>query len=120
MVAANLERRAVELSGDGTASDDAVRQLVELAGGRPAPLEAAAHTFIRRLHQHSDDFEATNALRLVYRALGQVGWDVDTYPRLTPAASPAPQSSPAKAPAQRRARWSRLRWPRRRRQPAWS
>jgi hypothetical protein len=108
MVVTDLEQQAVELSRDGTATDDAVRQLVELAGGRAAPLEVAAHTFIRRLHQRSDDFEATNALRLVYRALGRVGWDVDIYPRLSPAPAPHAERSLAEPAPPRRRRWS---WP---------
>jgi hypothetical protein len=52
----------------------AVDELVRLAGGQRRPLEEAAQVFIARLHRRSDDYEATNALRLIHRALDTVGW----------------------------------------------
>jgi hypothetical protein len=85
MTATTIAQRAVELTHQGISRDDAIADLVELADGRRGPLETAAHDFVQRLHRHSDDFEATKALRLVTAALGRVGWDTTGQPRLTSA-----------------------------------
>jgi hypothetical protein len=68
-----IAERAVALAPRRDAT--AVDELVRLAGGERRPLEDAAQVFIARLHRRSDDYEATNALRLVHRALDAVGWD---------------------------------------------
>ena len=52
---------------------DAVEELVKIAQGRRAPLEAAHTVLVERLHRRPDDFDATRALQLVIRALQQVG-----------------------------------------------
>ncbi len=50
----------------------------ELVGaGRPA-LEAARTALVQRIYLHSDDYEATAALRLVNKALAALGWE-DPY-----------------------------------------
>jgi hypothetical protein len=48
--------------------DGAVRKLRDLAGDR-ACLEAVRDLFVGRLHQRSDDYDATRGLRLVIAAL---------------------------------------------------
>ena len=50
-----------------------VEELIEIAQGRRAPLEAASTVLVGRLHRRPDDFDATRALLLVIRALQQVG-----------------------------------------------
>ena len=62
---------------------DVVEELVRIAQGRRAPLEAAHTVLLERLHRRSDDFDATRALQLVIRALQQVGHTL-------PAAAEAP------------------------------
>jgi hypothetical protein len=51
----------------------AVEELIKIAQGRRAPLEAAHTVLVERLHRRPDDFDATRALQLVIRALQQVG-----------------------------------------------
>lgn len=60
--------RAGELA-DRWRDDDAVEELVRLAGGWREPLEKARDQLIARLHRDPGDLRATNALRLVHRAL---------------------------------------------------
>jgi hypothetical protein len=48
-----------------------MRVLVEQTEGRPA-LEALHVLYTRRLHRHSDDFEATDGLRLVATKLRRI------------------------------------------------
>jgi hypothetical protein len=50
----------------------AVQQLAA-SGNRPA-LEQAQADLVQRIHERSDDFQATAALNLVNRALATVGW----------------------------------------------
>lgn len=120
MAATTVEERAVELARRAPLSDGAVSELVELAGGRRDPLESAARTFVARLHRRSDDYEATNALRLVNRALVRIGWDDSGCPRLASAVTLGHEQAEALGPSHRRRIRSRLRWPRRRRQVAWT
>jgi hypothetical protein len=47
--------------------------LAVMAGER-APLEAVRSAFIHRLHRASDDFEATEGLRVVEAALSLIPW----------------------------------------------
>jgi hypothetical protein len=54
-------------------SPGVVDELVEIAQGCRAPLEAASTVLVGRLHRRPDDFDATRALQLVIRALQQVG-----------------------------------------------
>src|SRR5260370_10514842 len=91
-----IAERAVELVRAEADPESAASELVNLAGGRRAPLEEASLEFVGRLHRRSDDFEATEALRLVVRALGQL-WDAEVDARRgagTPAPRPAVQPSP--------------------------
>ena len=55
--------------------EEAIEELVELAGRRRAPLESARDALVARLLRRADDFEATRALRLVTVALQRVGWE---------------------------------------------
>lgn len=57
--------------GDDPAAERRRRaeQLVAVADGRREPLEQLRSRFIRRLHRASDDFEATEGLRVVEAAL---------------------------------------------------
>jgi hypothetical protein len=71
--------------------------LAAMASGR-APLEALRAVFISRLHRASDDFEATEGLRVVEAALSRRPW-------------------PEQANAQDRRRRPRWRMPRRRESP---
>ena len=48
------------------------------AGGDRRALEQAQKDLVQRIHERSDDFEATAALSLVNRALAAVGW-TDPY-----------------------------------------
>jgi hypothetical protein len=118
MAVTTVEQRAAELA-DGTIREEAINELVELAGGQRGPLEAAAHSFVARLHRRSDDFVATNALRLVNAALGRVGWVGAGSPGLGGTATPTSDGARASAPAEHRGRrWTRLR--RRKPRMAWS
>jgi len=54
----------------------AVQQLA--AGGDRPALEKAQADLVQRIHERSDDFEATAALNLINRALASVGWS-DPY-----------------------------------------
>lgn len=63
-----LVDRAEHLSQTAT-SATAVLELVAAAGGHRDALEAARAVFIDRLQRASDDYDATTALALVYRAI---------------------------------------------------
>jgi hypothetical protein len=65
-----VERAARAATSPGAG---AVEELITIAEGRRAPLEAAHTVLVERLHRRPDDFDATRALRLVIRALQQVG-----------------------------------------------
>jgi len=56
----------------------AAAELVTLSEGRRDVLEATRDRYARRLHGHSDDWEATAALTVLNRALAAFGW-VDHY-----------------------------------------
>jgi hypothetical protein len=49
-----------------------VEALVSMADGRPEPLEELRSCYQRRLHRVSDDFDATQGLRVVEVALTQI------------------------------------------------
>ena len=53
---------------------DAVEELLALAGGVRDPLEAARDEFVARLHRDPGDVAATQALRLVLRALDRAAF----------------------------------------------
>jgi len=55
--------------------EEAIQELIQLAGGRRAPLDSARDALVARLSRTSEDFEATRALRLVTIALQRVGWE---------------------------------------------
>jgi hypothetical protein len=67
---------ASTLSSDGEALEAAVQKLAQ-AGDRKA-LEEAQKDLVQRIHERSDDFEATAALGLINKALAAVGW-TDPY-----------------------------------------
>jgi len=119
MTAAAVEERAIELARHGSLNDEAINELVRMADGGRAPLEAAARRFVARLHRRSDDFEATNGLRLVNSALVRIGWESDCYPRLRPTAVASHEDAPIAAARTGRA-GRRLRWRRARTRLAWS
>ena len=54
--------------------------LAGMAGGR-APLEALRAVFISRLHRASDDFAATEGLRVVEAALSLLSWPEQAHAR---------------------------------------
>jgi hypothetical protein len=60
--------------GDDPAAERRLRAeaLVAVAGGRPEPLERLRYSFIDRLRRASDDFAATEGLRVVETALSLV------------------------------------------------
>jgi hypothetical protein len=69
-------QEALALSGHGgiggsTNGDAALDRLISLAGLDRTALVAARDAFARRLHAHSDDYEATGALRLLNRSLSK-------------------------------------------------
>lgn len=67
---------ALAASSGGAATATAV---AELAGAADRPsLERAQQDLVRRIRQRSDDYEATEALGLVNRALAELGWE-DPY-----------------------------------------
>ena len=66
-----LVSRAMEPAPTPEARERAIADLLELAGARQEPLEVARGTLHRRLARRTDDFEATNALRLVEGALAK-------------------------------------------------
>jgi hypothetical protein len=57
-----------------------VEALVAMDNGR-APLEALRAVFISRLHRASDDFEATEGLRVVEAALSLIPWPEPAHAR---------------------------------------
>jgi hypothetical protein len=61
--------RAEQLIETNASPATAVSELVVAAAGRRGALEGARDVFIDRLHRASDDYFATNALRLVYSAI---------------------------------------------------
>jgi hypothetical protein len=65
-----LERATRAATSPGAAVVD---ELIEIAQGYRAPLEAASTVLVGRLHRRPDDFDATGALQLVIRALQQIG-----------------------------------------------
>jgi hypothetical protein len=70
-----LAEEAVVLAGtlgSGAALQAAVQKLAQ-AGDRDA-LEQAQKDLVQRIHERSDDFQATAALTLVNKALAAVGW----------------------------------------------
>lgn len=75
---AEIMDRALHPAGGD--SPDAIAQLVTLAEGRRAPLEAAKSLLIARLHGRSNDFGATRALASVSAALSRIGWDMRPAP----------------------------------------
>jgi hypothetical protein len=52
----------------------AAAELVALCGGRRDILEETRDRYARRLHGHSDDWDATAALSVLNRALATFGW----------------------------------------------
>jgi hypothetical protein len=72
----SLTEEAVALAGafkaGGEDLDAAVEKLAE--SGDRAALAQARTDLVQRIHERSDDFEATAALNLVNRALARVGW----------------------------------------------
>jgi hypothetical protein len=72
-----IERKAIDLAA-ATDRQDAVDQLLALAGGDRDALGAARVQVARRLRADSGDHTATAALTLLNKALVQVGW-VDRY-----------------------------------------
>jgi hypothetical protein len=75
-----LAEEAVALAGTLSAGGDALAAAVQTlaqAGDRPA-LERAQRDLVQRIHERSDDFQATAALTLVNKALAAVGW-TDPY-----------------------------------------
>lgn len=75
-----LTERAEELVRTYSSADLATSELVTAAGGRRAELEEARDLLVDRLHRASDDYAATNALRLVYRAIDVVDVENVTEP----------------------------------------
>jgi hypothetical protein len=75
-----LAEEAVILAGTLDSNSEALEAAVQkLAdGGDRAALERAQRDLVQRIHERSDDFEATAALGLVNRALAAVGW-TDPY-----------------------------------------
>ena len=70
-----IVERAMRAATSSDAGAGAVEELIRIAQGRRASLEAAHSVLVERLHRRPDDFDATGALLLVIRALQQVGHD---------------------------------------------
>jgi hypothetical protein len=64
-----LRSRALAPAPTPEAREYAIAELLDLAGGRPEPLEAVRDEMQDRLARHRDDVEALDALRLVEGAL---------------------------------------------------
>lgn len=71
--------RALELGRDNVADADARAELRRLAGGSRLPLLSARDALVRRLHERSDDFEASRALSIVASALRDVGFQQEPF-----------------------------------------
>lgn len=67
-----LVDRAVEPTPTPDERARAIDALVAMSGSRREPLERARAEFQRRLARRSDDFDATQGLRMVEGALGLV------------------------------------------------
>jgi len=67
-----VTQHAEQLVRTSSSVSVATRALAAAAGGRRAELEETRDVFIDRLHRDSDDYAATNALRLVYGAIDVV------------------------------------------------
>ena len=63
------ENPAPSPNGDSDARLHQAEELVNLAAGRREPLERLRSDYLRLLHDASDDFTATEALRVVEEAL---------------------------------------------------
>jgi hypothetical protein len=72
-----IEGKAIEL-GASTDREDAVAQLLALAGDDRDALAAARNRLAARLRINAGDYAATAALTLINRALVQQGW-VDRF-----------------------------------------
>ncbi|HWG74513.1 MAG TPA: hypothetical protein VG184_10725 [Acidimicrobiales bacterium] len=72
-VAENLFQRAPAL-GRMTDRAAATAELVALCQGDRSALEQARDRYARRLHGHSEDWDATSALTVLNRALAAFGW----------------------------------------------
>lgn len=70
-----LVGRALESAADWR-DEGAADELVRIADGRRGPLEAARDALVARLHRDPGDTQATNALRLVQRALDRARFEV--------------------------------------------
>jgi hypothetical protein len=72
-----VAERALELAGSGDAPVDveaAVAELISVAGGDRAALEAARNRLARRLLGRAGDWQAAAALGLLNKALVSAGW----------------------------------------------
>jgi hypothetical protein len=67
-----IAEQAVALAADGQSAEAAAKELA--ASGDRAGLERAQFALVQRVHERSDDFEATAALSLINKALAAVGW----------------------------------------------
>ncbi len=78
-MAATLETRSTQPSQDDPAAArrrDA-EALLATVEGRRERLESLRLRYLRRLHRASDDFEATEALRVVERAMSMIPYAED-------------------------------------------
>jgi len=69
-----VAERAIALATPG--GDEAVS---ELAGAGREGLQKAQVSLVQRISLRSDDYEATAALRLVNKALAELGWEDPYY-----------------------------------------
>jgi hypothetical protein len=67
-----LMERAVQPTATPEDRARVIADILDLAGGRPEPIERARLEFHRRLTHRRDDLEATEGLRLTDGALGLV------------------------------------------------
>jgi hypothetical protein len=72
-----IENKAIELASS-TDREDAITQLLALAGGDRDALGAARNRLAARLRANAGDFRATAALTLTNKALVRLGW-VDPF-----------------------------------------
>ncbi len=60
-------------------TEETVKRLVEVAGGRRGLLEEARNELVHRLQRSAFDTEASKALKMVQVALGRIGYSFEPF-----------------------------------------
>ncbi len=72
-----LEEKAESLARSGTATDEAVNQLLEVSGTKRVSVVVAQQHFLERLEENSEDELARRAAELLDEALARGEWPIE-------------------------------------------